>query len=44
MFADALKTTGLEGHLVVKDLTELVAEAVGLTDQAAKSASEAKAA
>lgn len=30
MFADALKTTGLEGRLAVKDLTELLAEAVGL--------------
>ena len=30
MFADALKTTGLEGRLAVKDLTELVEEAVGL--------------
>jgi Fe-S oxidoreductase/nitrate reductase gamma subunit len=30
MFADALKTTGLEGRLVVKDLTELVADAVGV--------------
>jgi len=28
MFADAVKTTGLEGKLAVKDLTELVAEAV----------------
>jgi Fe-S oxidoreductase len=28
MFADALKTTGLEGRLAVKDLAELVAEAV----------------
>jgi Fe-S oxidoreductase/nitrate reductase gamma subunit len=27
MFSDALKTTGLEGRLVIKDLTELVAEA-----------------
>ena len=44
MFADALKTTGLEGRLAVKDLTDLVAEAVGLTGQAAKSASEEKAA
>jgi Fe-S oxidoreductase len=30
MFADALKTTGLEGRLAVKDLAELVAEAVAL--------------
>jgi Fe-S oxidoreductase/nitrate reductase gamma subunit len=29
MFTDALKTTGLEGRLAVKDLTELVAEATG---------------
>ncbi len=29
MFTDALKTTGLEGRLVVKDLSELVAEAIG---------------
>ena len=29
MFSDALKTTGLEGKLAVKDLTELVAEATG---------------
>jgi Fe-S oxidoreductase len=29
MFADALKTTGLEGRLVVKDLAELVEEAIG---------------
>jgi len=29
MFTDALKTTGLEGRLVVKDLTELVEEAMG---------------
>jgi hypothetical protein len=28
MFQDALKTTGLEGKLAVKDLTELVAEAM----------------
>ncbi len=44
MFADALKTTGLEGRLKVRDLTELVAEAVGLTEQAAKSAPVEKAA
>lgn len=30
MFADALKTTGLEERLAVKDLTELVADAVGV--------------
>jgi Fe-S oxidoreductase len=29
MFSDALKTTGLEGKLLIKDLTELVAEATG---------------
>lgn len=29
MFTDALKTTGLEGRLVVKDLSELVEEAIG---------------
>ena len=29
MFTDALKTSGLEGRLAVKDLTELVAEATG---------------
>jgi Fe-S oxidoreductase len=28
MFTDALKTTGLEGRIAVKDLTDLVAEAV----------------
>jgi Fe-S oxidoreductase len=28
MFTDALKTTGLEGRIIVKDLTDLVAEAV----------------
>jgi Fe-S oxidoreductase len=28
MFTDALKTTGLEGRLAVKDLAELVAEAI----------------
>jgi Fe-S oxidoreductase len=30
MFADALKTTGLEGRLAVRDLTDLVAEALGV--------------
>lgn len=30
MFSDAVKTTGLESRLAVKDLTELVEEAVGL--------------
>jgi Fe-S oxidoreductase len=44
MFADALKTTGLEGRLAVKDLTELVAEAVGLTGKPANSAPAEKAA
>jgi len=38
MFADALKTTGLEGRLVVKDLTELVAEAVAVESTAVASA------
>ena len=33
MFSDALKTTGLEGRLVVKDLTELVEEAVGPSER-----------
>jgi Fe-S oxidoreductase len=28
MFTDALKTTGLEGKLIVKDLGELVEEAI----------------
>ena len=28
MFGDAIKTAGLEGKLAVKDLTELVAEAI----------------
>jgi Fe-S oxidoreductase len=37
MFADALKTTGLESRLAVRDLTELVAEAVGLAPEAASS-------
>jgi Fe-S oxidoreductase len=36
MFADALKTTGLEGRLVVKDLAVLVAQAVGLTQTVAQ--------
>jgi len=30
MFTDALKTTGLEAQLAVKDLTELVAEAASV--------------
>jgi Fe-S oxidoreductase len=38
MFADALKTTGLEGRLAVKDLTELLAEALGLETAAVGSA------
>jgi Fe-S oxidoreductase len=38
MFADALKTTGLEGRLAIKDLSELVAEAVGLEPEVAASA------
>jgi len=38
MFADALKTTGLEGRLAVKDLTELVAEAVAVESTAVVSA------
>jgi len=38
MFADALKTTGLEGRLAVKDLTELVAEAMGVESTAVGSA------
>jgi len=37
MFADALKTTGLDSRLAVRDLRELVAEAVGLAAQAAGS-------
>jgi Fe-S oxidoreductase len=37
MFADALKTTGLEGRLAVKDLTELLAEALGLESATAGS-------
>lgn len=38
MFSDALKTTGLEGRLAVKDLTELVAEALGLAPDVAVAA------
>jgi Fe-S oxidoreductase len=34
MFSDAVKTTGLEGRLAVKDLSELVAEAVGAGSRA----------
>ena len=33
MFTDALKTTGLEGRLAVKDLTELVEEALALEER-----------
>ncbi|HKZ53619.1 MAG TPA: (Fe-S)-binding protein [Candidatus Acidoferrales bacterium] len=33
MFTDALKTTGLEGRLAVKELTELVQEAMGLPER-----------
>jgi Fe-S oxidoreductase len=33
MFSDALKTTGLEGRLAVKDLAELVEEAVGPSER-----------
>jgi Fe-S oxidoreductase/nitrate reductase gamma subunit len=35
MFTDALKTTGLEGCLVIRDLTDLVAEAVAAKEIAA---------
>lgn len=44
MFADALKTTGLESRLAVRDLTELVAEAVGLAPQAASAQAPPRAA
>jgi Fe-S oxidoreductase len=44
MFADALKTTGLEGRLALKDLSELVAEAMGLTGKTVASAPAEKAA
>jgi len=33
MFQDAIKTAGLEGNLVVRDMIELVGEAVGLTQR-----------
>lgn len=33
MFQDAVKTTGLEGQLVVKELSELVAQAMGLMER-----------
>lgn len=33
MFTDALKTTGLEGRLVVKDVTELAEEALALSQR-----------
>ncbi len=41
MFTDALKTTGLEGRLVVRDLTDLVAEAVAVGEAAAPPAKAA---
>jgi Fe-S oxidoreductase len=33
MFQDALKTTGLEGVLAVRDIVELVEEAMGRTQR-----------
>jgi hypothetical protein len=33
MFSDALKTTGLEGSMVVADLVELVEKAIGLPER-----------
>jgi hypothetical protein len=33
MFQDALKTTGLEGVLGVRDIVELVEEAIGRTQR-----------
>jgi len=33
MFRDALKTTGLEGTLAVRDIVELVEDAVGVTQR-----------
>jgi Fe-S oxidoreductase len=33
MFQDAIKTTGLEGQLFVKELSDLVAQAVGLVER-----------
>ena len=42
MFADALKTTGLEGRLAVRNLTDLVAEAVDLAPPVANGAPQAR--
>jgi Fe-S oxidoreductase len=33
MFRDALKTTGLEGTLVIRDIVELVEDAMGATQR-----------
>jgi len=33
MFRDALKTTGLEGELRVRDMAELVEDAIGATQR-----------
>ena len=33
MFRDALKTTGLDGVLVVRDIVELVEDAIGATQR-----------
>jgi Fe-S oxidoreductase len=33
MFRDALKTTGLEGNLGVRDIAELVEDAIGATQR-----------
>jgi len=33
MFRDALKTTGLEGKLGVRDMAELVEDAIGATQR-----------
>jgi len=41
MFTDALKTTGLEGRLVVRDLTDLIVEAVGKEEAAGPQAKAA---
>ena len=41
MFTDALKTTGLEGRLVVRDLTDMVVEAVGKEETAGPQAKAA---
>ena len=38
MFTDAVKTAGLEGRLVIRDLTDLVAEAVSGKEMAAPKA------